>query len=243
MSANVLIVTEVRLYREGLERLFSDEPRINVVGNASSRVETVAAVSTLNPDIILIDMAMRESLIVVEQMANAVPCMKIVALGITEVDSEVIACAEAGISGYVTRQGSLRELVECVEASARGEFRCSQKMSAALLGRVKALASSPLNREPQSCLTRREAQILEFIDQGLSNKEIARGLKIEVSTVKNHIHNILEKLNVRSRGEASAWMRRQYGSSPPTGPGRRSGAGIYMIQNISLDPMIRPIDQ
>ena len=124
-----------------------------------------------------------------------------VALAVPEVEREVIACAEAGVAGYVTREGSSKmsskrsRASRAARCSARRGWprRCSQ--------RVATLA---LERSPGSIerLTRRELEILDLIDQGLSNKEIARRLDDELSTVKNHVHNVLEKLNVSRRGEA-----------------------------------------
>jgi DNA-binding NarL/FixJ family response regulator len=210
VAANVLIVTDVRLYRESLERVLGDESRVKVVGAISNQDEVLSAIGACKANIVLIDLAMQESLQLIGHIDASAPSVKIVALGVAEVDSEIIACAEAGVSGYITREGSLGELVQCVEAAARGEPFCSPKVAASLLGRVKDLASQPCDRGSLERLTKRETQVLQLIDQGLSNKEIARGLSIEVSTVKNHIHSILDKLKVRRRGQATAWMHHQH---------------------------------
>jgi DNA-binding NarL/FixJ family response regulator len=203
----VLIVAEIRLYREGLADMLRPEPDIGVVATAAGADEGVRALRELQPDIVLLDLAAPDNVWLVRALVAAVPGTRVVALGVPENEEEELACAEAGVAGYVTREGSVEDVVAAVEAAARGEVLVSPRMAASLFQRVATLA---LERSPQSIesrLTRRELQILNLIDQGLSNKEIARKLTIELSTVKNHVHNILEKLNVSSRAEAAARAR------------------------------------
>ena len=203
----VLIVAHIRLYREGLAQMLQAERRIAVVGTAVGADEAVVALREHQPDVVLLDMAIPDNVWLVRALVAAVPGTKVVALAVPEIEREVIACAEAGVAGYVTREGSVEDVVEAVESVARGEMLCSPRMAATLLQRVATLA---LERSPDSIearLTRRELEILDLIDQGLSNKEIARRLTIELSTVKNHVHNVLEKLNVSRRGEAAARAR------------------------------------
>jgi DNA-binding NarL/FixJ family response regulator len=120
----------------------------------------------------------------------------------------VIACAEAGVSGFIARESSLEELMECVSSVANDDLLCSPRVAAILLQRVKALAAAngAATHVPPP-LTLRQLEILQLVDAGLSNKEIADRLYLEVSTVKNHVHQILEKLQVRSRSEAAAALR------------------------------------
>jgi DNA-binding NarL/FixJ family response regulator len=203
----VLIVAHIRLYREGLAEMLQAEERIDVVGTAAGADEAVDALRREDPDVVLLDMAIPDNVWLVRALVAAVPGTKVVALAVPDVEREVLACAEAGVAGYVTREGSVEDLVAAVESVARGEMLCSPRMAATLLQRVATLA---LERSPagiEARLTGRELQILDLIDQGLSNKEIARRLTIELSTVKNHVHNILEKLNVTRRGEAAARAR------------------------------------
>jgi DNA-binding NarL/FixJ family response regulator len=203
----VLFVAEIRLYREGLADMLRAEPGIDVVATASGADEAVRALRELAPDVVLIDMAIPDNAWLVRALVAAVPGTRVVALAVPEVEREVLACAEAGVAGYVTRDGSIEDVVAAVESAARGELLCSPRMAATLFQRVATLA---LERSPQSIesrLTTRELEILDLIDQGLSNKEIARRLTIELSTVKNHVHNILEKLNVSRRSEAAARAR------------------------------------
>jgi two-component system, NarL family, nitrate/nitrite response regulator NarL len=125
---------------------------------------------------------------------------EVVALAVTETEEEILDYARAGASGYVARGASLNELVSTVESVSRGEILCSPRIAAALFKRAGALAND--SRAPLHRLTRRETEIVGLVARGLSNKQIAQRLFIEVATVKNHLHNIFEKLQVRSRIEA-----------------------------------------
>jgi two-component system, NarL family, nitrate/nitrite response regulator NarL len=203
----VLIVAEIRLFREGLADMLREEPGIDVIGAAAGVDEAVPVLRDQQPDIVLLDVAVPENAWLARALVAAVPGTRIVALAVPEVEDNVVACAEAGIVGVVTREGSVEDVVAAMEAAARGETLCSPRMAASLFRRIATLA---LERSPDSIesrLTRRELEILDLIDQGLSNKEIARRLTIELSTVKNHVHHILEKLNVTRRWEAVARVR------------------------------------
>src|SRR5262249_34883111 len=111
-----------------------------------------------------------------------------------------------GVTGYVTREASLDELVAVIQSVARGEMLCSPRIAGALVRRVASLAAASPVR-PRVALTGRELEIVALIDGGLSNKTTPGRLLIAVATVKNHVHSILEKLQVRARGEAAAEVR------------------------------------
>jgi DNA-binding NarL/FixJ family response regulator len=132
-----------------------------------------------------------------------------VALSIVEEPDEVIAWAEAGISAYVSRDGSIDDVVGAITAAVSGELACTGRIAAALLRRVTVLSAENDADLPAARLTRREREIVALIDEGLANKEIATRLQIQVPTVKNHVHNVLEKLGVRRRSEAARRLRRQ----------------------------------
>lgn len=139
--------------------------------------------------------------------------VKVVALAVSEMHQQVLACAEAGVAGYVGRDGSERDLVAAAQYALRGELYCSASI-AAILSRYIALMSAQASiSDEQVALTRREQQILDLIGEGMSNKEIGRALRICDTTVKNHVHNILAKLQVHRRGEAAERLRGQQTAS------------------------------
>ena len=227
----VAIVADIRLYREGLARILERQPNISVVATAATSDGSLAPLSQLAPDLILIDMAMPDSPAAIRRVAVAAPGAKVVSLSVREGEGEgeddrdVLASAEAGAIAYVPREASLEDLVAVIECAVRGEAVCSPRVAGALLRRIAALATDGRSDRVPAHLTNREREIMGLIDEGLSNKEIAKRLRIEVATVKNHVHNILEKLQVHRRGEAAARVRaalprRAVGSDTGADPAR-----------------------
>lgn len=204
-AIRVFIVTDVRLYQEGLSALLGRTAHIVVVGAAGSAAEGVARVRDLQPDVVLLDTGVGRNAGAAHDLLASAPNARVVALAAPESEEDIIALAEAGVLGYLTREESLDDLVTTIESVARDEMACSPWMATVLVRRVQALAAE--RPRPTHRLTAREAEILELIALGLSNKEIAARLYIEVTTVKNHVHNILEKLGVSRREEAVACTR------------------------------------
>lgn len=207
---DVVLIAETRFYREGLADALARVDGIRVVGTATG-ADALARLRSLAPDVVLLDTAVAGMLDLLRTMVAASPSARVVALALPERDSEVLTCIEAGASGYVTDDASLAELVDTVERVARGEMRCSPRITGTLVRRVTALAAGHRPSSPLRTLTGRELEVLELLDEGLSNKQIARRLGIEVATVKNHVHHILEKLQVDRRGEATARLRHHVG--------------------------------
>lgn len=203
----VLIVGDIRLYRDGLARLLDRDDRVKVVGTAPGLEHAMEWIRKSQPRVVLLDLAMPDSLTAAKAILAEWPDVRIVALAVPEVSRDVIACAEAGVAGYVPRQGSLEDLILTLESVDRGEFRCSPNIAASLLRRVAKLAAERGEGPESVHLTPRELEIVGLIDRGMSNKEIARRLGIELATAKNHVHNILDKLHVSRRGEAAARVR------------------------------------
>jgi two-component system nitrate/nitrite response regulator NarL len=199
---HVLIAANTRLQAEGLSQMLGRRSGLTVVGVKSDRQEIAAGIQELRPDIVLLDIAMAESHAIVQDIKQFAPGVPVVALGVAGLEGDVLASVEAGIAGYVTREGSLKDLVAVVESAARGEFLCPPGIAGSLLRRVAALAADRESNPSQAKLTIRECEILRLIEEDLSNKQIARRLGVEVPTIKNHVHNLLEKLNVHRRGEA-----------------------------------------
>ena len=206
---HVVVVSDVRLYREGLASGLARRTSINVRG-ATDHSHALSEIESLQPDVVVFDRRVRDGLEIVRAAGCHTRAAKIIVFGVEELDSEVVAWAEAGVAGYVTCDASLDDLGNTIEGVARNESPCSAKIVAMLLRRVAALGSHGTTDDAVPALTSRERQILPLIHNGLSNKEIAQQLHIEVTTVKNHVHNLLAKLNVKTRNEAATRRR------PPT---------------------------
>lgn len=200
----MLIIGDIRLFREGLQQLLRDEEGVAVLGSAANVNDGVPLIHELGPDIVLFHDSSAQGTHHIRTILASTPWVRIVALAVSESEAEVIHHAEAGVAGCVGPDAGRSHLVAGIARAARGEVVFSPKMVAFLLRRVVMAASE---RRPVSLslkLTSRELEILSLIREGLSNKEIARRLSVQLSTVKNHVHNSLEKLGVRRREEAAA---------------------------------------
>lgn len=206
-TIRVLVVAGVRLYREGLATNLTSRKNLAVVGTAACLDDVLVLLRPTRPDVVVLDLATPENFAIAHAIKREAARVKTVAVAIDEVDRDVLACAEAGVAGYVAYDRSIDELVAVIESVSRGELLCSPRMAATLFRRLAAIAGEEPERGKHG-LTARERQIVPLIDAGLSNKEIAQRLSIELATVKNHVHNILDKLQVCSRAEAAARLRR-----------------------------------
>lgn len=201
MGAFVLV--PVRLYRDGIKDALVRDPRFDVIGSASSLDAALADLHSAArlPDVTLVDMRLPEGAAAARTLHSRWPATATVALAVGEADEEIVSWAEAGVAGLVSREATLAEVLNAVEAAARHEALTSPVVAAALLRRVAAVAGERRGRVGPT-LTRRELEIVRLIGRGQSNKQIAGTLSIELSTVKNHVHSILEKLCVHRRAEA-----------------------------------------
>ena len=207
----VFIVADVSVHRDGLHEVLEREARIHVIGATATVQESIAEITDLAPDVVLLDVAGEDRIAAITALVHAIPGVKVVACAVPETEHDVIPCAEAGVAACLPRETPFTDLVATIEHVASGESSASPRVAAMLLRRVAKLAA---NRSPEAHLTAREEEVLVLIDDGLSNKQIARRLSIELATVKNHVHHILEKLQVHRRYEAAARMRARNGSPP-----------------------------
>lgn len=203
----LIIASDIALFCEGLAVSLGAYNELEIVGAASSREAVLDLIASRAPYAVVIDTAMSGALDLVRTCARWSPETRFVAVAVTDTENDVIACAEAGVTGYVTRDGSVDELVTTIARARRGELLCSPRVAGSLFRRLAAIAARSAPDTEISALTHREIEIVTLLGHGFSNKEIARRLSIEVATVKNHVHNILEKLHVTRRADAAARMR------------------------------------
>ncbi len=207
-SIRLFIVDDNRLFREGLVAMLAEQEGLVVVGTAASGDEALKQIRAIRPQMALIDIGMpdKDGLEVTEALRKDVPEVKVIILGMPDLSDEIMTCIEAGAVGYVLKEASFEYLIEVIRSADRGESFCSPRMAASLFSRVAELAGE---RTPSSSvkLTPRELEVVNRIADGLSNKEIAGRLLIETQTVKNHVHNILDKLQLHNRLEAVRYAR------------------------------------
>ena len=204
----VLIVDDHALFRRGLEMVLKEEADIEVVGEASDGTEAVARAAEALPDVVLMDIRMPRSsgIEACRSMKTASPSAKIVMLTISDEEEDLFDAIKAGASGYLLKDIPLDEVAESVRAVHEGQSLINPSMAAKLINEFATLARSEdeerAEQVPAPKLTDREMEVLKLVAKGSSNRDIARVLFISENTVKNHVRNILEKLQIHSRMEA-----------------------------------------
>jgi two-component system, NarL family, nitrate/nitrite response regulator NarL len=198
----VFIVADVRMHRRGYEVLLKGSKTIRILGT-STREDAPEHVAAERPDVVLLDVTTAGQPAVIKTILGSSPRAKVIVMGVEDDERVILSWIERGASGYVTRQDAETDLLSAIADVATGDLRCPPRISRRLLERVYELAAKD-GMDPALHLTEREKEIARFLAQGLSNKEIARTLSIEPSTVKNHVHNILEKTHEHRRAKAAA---------------------------------------
>jgi DNA-binding NarL/FixJ family response regulator len=207
-SVRVFVADDNRLLREGLVSLLAEQEGLVVVGASEDPRTALDQIRDLRPDVALIDIGMpgKDGIEVTRSLRQDMPEVRAIILGMPDLTDEIMACIEAGAAGYVLKESSFDHLVESIRSAHRGESFCSPRVAASLFSRVAELAGERIPHIPVR-LTPREVEIINRIAEGLSNKEIAQRLTVEVQTVKNHVHNILDKLQLHNRLEAVQYAR------------------------------------
>lgn len=206
----VLIVTDARFHREGLAEALSRSAVVRVVGTAADFDGVRALLTEPGAEVVLLDADLPNAIGVTRHVVREATHLRVVALGLRETDHDVVAWAEAGLAGFVSRDQSIGDLVSAICRVAKGELVCPPRIASALMSRVSILGYGRREHAetPTTPLTYREREIALLVEQGLSNKEIAHRLGIQLATIKTHVHHILEKLGVRRRIQIGALARR-----------------------------------
>jgi DNA-binding NarL/FixJ family response regulator len=206
----VFICSSIRLYREGIASALERTTGLDVAGTGATTAECIGAVAARRVEVVLLDASAPGAEESVRGLRALSPALRVVVLTAPEGEQEVMALAEAGAAAFVTRDDALSDLTTVLSGLRRGEAPLSPRMTGMLLRRVAALAAERPERgcaQAHGQLTRRELEIVGLLAEGLSNKQIGARLQIELATVKNHVHNILEKLGVERRSQAVAVAR------------------------------------
>jgi two-component system, NarL family, nitrate/nitrite response regulator NarL len=202
----VLVVAESRLYREALGSALEQVADIAVYGTAARLTDAIADGSLLGPDVALVDAGIPDAVAAVHALHRVWPLVRVVVLAASEAEPDLVRLAEAGVSGFFLHDESVEQLAAVIYGVMRGEASFPPRLAAALLQRLSALAAQ-LPDQAETALTARELEIARLVAEGLSNKEIARRLQITLATVKNHVHSILNKLQVTRRADVGQRLR------------------------------------
>jgi DNA-binding NarL/FixJ family response regulator len=209
----VLLVIEVPLIGSIFASVLEDEPDIKVAASAASSQQALAFLQEQEADVAVISVGLPEqdAMSLTRRIMDHAPSTKVLVLGLSEEDkNNALRFIEAGAAGYIHKDSSLKEFIECIRLAQKGEAKISPKIAGAMMQRLSNLARmfSAVERQmdKDARLTSRELQVLHFIGEGLTNQQIASRLVLEVGTVKNHVHSILEKLKVSNRDEAASYL-------------------------------------
>ncbi|HWM12168.1 MAG TPA: response regulator transcription factor [Solirubrobacteraceae bacterium] len=198
------------IYLEALCRLLEAEENMEVAGTASDLAGMKRLLARTDPDVVLVNLCSSSDPGVLDLIRDLRPAAKLVVVGVENSEVAVAALARAGVVGYLTREATGADLADTVRRVNAGQIVCPptivQTMVDSLSRRVPAV-QAPSSDE----LTGREREVVELMRRGMSNKQIASRLHIEVTTVKSHVHSILGKLNVRRRAEAIALLQNPLG--------------------------------
>lgn len=207
----MLVVDDQELFRRGLTMLLAVEEGIEVVGEAGDGVEGTALAESAAPDVVLLDVRMPKKSGIEACLAikEAVPSAKIIMLTVSDEEADLYEAVKSGASGYLLKDSSIEEVAQAVRVVADGQSLISPSMAIKLIDEFKQMSKPEKASGPGLRLTERELDVLRLVAQGHSNKEIAARLFISENTVKNHVRNMLEKLQLHSRMEAVMYAVRE----------------------------------
>jgi DNA-binding NarL/FixJ family response regulator len=188
-----------------LARALQADSDITTIGEAN--FEAVGLPERRSVSLVVVDSSHPDGFALVSAIRDRFPRVRVVVLAVYHRDEVFLAWADVGISGYLEPNSSTDELVATIRQAAAGEVVCPPRLTALLLNRFTNQSNARQASAGIPSLTGREREVLELLADGLANKRISRQLRIAEATVKNHIHSILQKLDLRSRGEAAAYFR------------------------------------
>ena len=207
----VLVVDDQELFRRGLIMLLGGDSDIEVVGEAADGITATELAITTAPDVILLDVRMprRTGVEACRAIKEAVPATKIIMLTVSDEEADLYESVKNGAAGYLLKDSSIEEVAQAVRVVNEGQSLISPSMAVKLIDEFKQMSKPEREQGPALRLTERELEVLRLVAKGLNNREVAKELFISENTVKNHVRNILEKLQLHSRMEAVMYAMRE----------------------------------
>lgn len=207
-AIRVLIVDDHTIVRKGIRALLTEIAGIEVVGEAADGQEAVAQANSLRPDVILMDLAMpkMDGIEATRQIKTSQPESRILVMTSFATDDKVLPAIKAGALGYLLKESAPEDLVQAIHQIHRGEPSLHPTIARKVLQEITDPSDRPPTPDP---LTKREAEVLLLVAQGLSNQDIARKLHISDPTVRSHVSNIMSKLHLATRIQAALYALRE----------------------------------
>jgi DNA-binding NarL/FixJ family response regulator len=212
----ILLVDDQPLFRGAIASLINGEPDLMVVGEAENGLEGVEKAATLRPDLVVMDVEMpvMNGVEATRRIREQQPSTKVVVLTVSDADEHVFEAIRIGAHGYLLKDLRPEQLFDMIRSVLRHETALSPAIAGRLVaefreGGAATRVASPEPPPEEPSITKRELEILQLVAEGLSNKEIGKRLWITEGTVKNHVHNALEKLHMTNRIQAAAYIVRQ----------------------------------
>ena len=212
-DTRILLVDDQPLFRRALATLIGEQPRLTIVGEAENGLQALEMARSLQPDMVLMDVEMpvMNGVEATRRIREELPGIKVVILTVSEADDHLFDAIRFGAHGYLLKDLRPEQLYELLRAVMRDETALSPAIAGRLLREFRERPDAGRVVTPEASgptLTHREIEILQLVAEGLSNKEIGGNLSITEGTVKNHVHNALEKLQLENRIQAAAYVVR-----------------------------------
>jgi DNA-binding NarL/FixJ family response regulator len=199
----ILIIEDNRVLREGITAMLNGQTDMQVAATVGSSNDILAKAGGTKPHVILMDVGLKnvKESSLVESLRKKIPDAKIIGMGLVPLQSDIVEFVEAGASGFILKDATVKDFLSTIRSVARGEKILPPSMTGSLFSLVIDLAVSKQKGKITAVvrMTKREREVIAQIAEGLSNKEIANELNIATHTVKSHVHNIMEKLALHSR--------------------------------------------
>jgi DNA-binding NarL/FixJ family response regulator len=205
MTIRVLLVDDHAMFRSGVRAELGD--RVDVVGEAGTPAEAIAAIRSSRPEVVLLDVHMPDGggLAVLEAIAPELPEIRFLALSVSDAAEDVIALIRAGARGYVTKTISADDLADAITRVAEGDVVFSPRLAGFVLDAFRDSPVAPSVDPNFDQLTPREREVMRLLARGYAYKEIAAELFISIKTVETHASNVLRKLQLSSRHQLTRW--------------------------------------
>jgi DNA-binding NarL/FixJ family response regulator len=214
----ILLVEDNRILRDGIAAIINGQKDLTVDAVSDGGHGVVAMARNVKPHVLLLDLGLesQSSLEIVENLKKEFPGIKIIGMGLAPAQADIMECVQAGADGFILKDAKVEDVIYTIRAVAAGKTVLPNTMTSSLFFQVaeRALLKGKRNLRRLIRMTEREKEIIALIADGMSNKQIASNLNIATFTVKSHIHNILEKLELHSRLQIANYSRDEEISKP-----------------------------